>query len=189
MNDNIIFLIYSHLDLQDRYSYAQTCQQYYEIFNHESLWKQYLEQSINNDIINNIWNNNYILTVKRYHRLTILKSQLNLSYAIDELFNLTNLKLWYHDLKTLPKQIGELINLKLLYLQDNKLIDIPKELGQLSNLEWLNIANNQLTTLPIELGKLTKLKVLYTYQNPPFHIPDEILTIPKLNIKNQYLVN
>jgi len=189
MIDDVIFLIFPYLDLQDRYSYAQTCYQYYEIFNHESLWKQYLEQSTNVNTIKNIWNENYKSTCKKYHNLTILKSQLNLSIIIDELSSLTTLNLGYHNLKILPKQISELMNLKLLDLQDNQLTTIPKELDQLTNLEWLNVANNQLTTLPSALGKLTNLKILYVYQNPSIHIPDEILMIPKLNIKNQYLVS
>ncbi|ARF11383.1 F-box/leucine-rich repeat protein [Klosneuvirus KNV1] len=188
MIDDVIFLIFPYLDLQDRYSYALSCLQYYQIFNHESLWKQYLEQSINNDTIKNIWNENYKSTYKRYHKLTILKSQLNLHIIIDELTSLTTLNLGYKNLKILPKQITELMNLKLLDLQDNQLTTIPKELCQLANLEWLNVANNQLITLPSELSKLTNLKILYVYQNPPLHIPDDILLLPKLKIKNQYLV-
>lgn len=189
MIHDIIFEIFAHLDLQDRYTYAQASQQHYEIFGYEILWKQYLEQLASDMTIKTLWNNNYKLTFKRYHQIKILQSQLNLPGAIDELFNLTSLKLCYKNLPTVPKQIGDLINLKLLDLQDNQFTEIPKELGNLISLEWLNVGNNQLTVLPTELGKLTKLKVLYAYQNPPIHIPDEITQIPKLKIKYLLLVS
>jgi len=118
-----------------------------------------------------------------YKQLTTLPA------AIGQLTSLTVLFLQYNKLTTLPTEIEQLTSLKILNLSNNQLTAVPAEIGQLINLTSLDLWNNQLTTLPAEIGQLINLKTLFFPNNQFTFLPAEIenLTPTNLSIGNNYL--
>ncbi|MFT5716336.1 MAG: Leucine-rich repeat (LRR) protein [Oleiphilaceae bacterium] len=99
---------------------------------------------------------------------------------IGNLTNLTNLSLSDNQLTEIPKEIGNLTQLTHLYLSYNKLTEIPKIISSLTNLTELYLFENKLTELPKEIGNLTQLTHLYLYHNQLTELPKEIGNLTQL---------
>ena len=80
-------------------------------------------------------------------------------------FRITELKLDYKKITTLPSNIGDLKELQSVSAQGNSLTSVPKEIGGLWHLKTLILSNNNLTTLPEELTHLDSLTELDVSNN------------------------
>ena len=178
--DDITYIILKHLNLQDSYSYALTCQDNYQIFASNHIWKHYLESIIDDETIKKLFNGNYQLTYEKHHVLNKLITILKLKYSIIDLTKLRELYVCSNQLTTLPPEIGNLTNLRELDLINNQLATLPPEIGNLSNLQELYLYDNQLTTLPPEIGNLTNLRELSLHYNQLTILPPEIGNLTNL---------
>lgn len=60
----------------------------------------------------------------------------------------------FHDLTSLPKEIGLFVNLERLYLEGNKLTGLCPEVEKLSKLRILHLTNNPFPEFPPKIGQL-----------------------------------
>jgi leucine-rich repeat protein SHOC2 len=100
------------------------------------------------------------------------------------------LDLRFHNLTTLPDNIGDFSRLIELSLLNNQLITIPDSIGNLTNLTSLSLSANQLTTLPASIGKLANLRWLYLGSNRLTTIPTTIgnlSNLTSLSLRDNYL--
>lgn len=200
--EDIIYEIFKLLDLQDSYHYALACQQNYQVFNKEMLWKFYLliyddqikmlwktnilnnklleliEHKLDKDIYKPpLWANGYKLTYQRYYGLMVLKQYFNFPFSPAYIFNDLYFKMDRQQLTKIPKAIGVLTNVKKLFLHCNFLTSVPGEIGNLTNLIELSLDSNQLTVIPKEISQLTKLESLWLNNNQLASVPNELCNL------------
>lgn len=183
--EDVKFTIFKLLTLQDAYHYALTCQDHYNIFMKDHLWKHYLESRIMEIIIEKTWNTNYRLTHKRICAIQKVSVQFKLIMYSDMVFELTTIDRYQKQISVVPSAIGELINLQQLILSHNKITNVSKEIGNLSNLRKLFLDYNLITSIPREIGNLIKLEELNVGNNPITIFPDELCNL--INLKRLYL--
>jgi leucine-rich repeat protein SHOC2 len=111
------------------------------------------------------------------NQLKILPESLE---QLEQLANITYLKLSCNQLKILPEWIDRLTNLLQLNLGCNQLENLPDSIGKLSNLEFLDICNNQLTDLPGSIDKLANLISLNLERNRLKNLPASLCKLTKL---------
>ena len=190
MNDDIIFVVYTFLKLDDILNCSFVNKQFYKVTKNETLWKGNIKEIIKFDgSYCDSFKFNYGLerlkigieydgSIKELYESKILhlecKRITKLPYQIELLQNLKTLDLSYNQLTTIPDQLGQLQNLQTLYLSYNKLTTIPDQLWQLQNLQTLSLYNNQLTTIPDQLGQLQNLQTLSLSYNQLTTIPDQL---------------
>ncbi|MDR0407517.1 MAG: leucine-rich repeat domain-containing protein [Campylobacteraceae bacterium] len=121
----------------------------------------------------------------RYEENLVELTELNISFheltdIPSELCNITSLMQLVADdnkLTLLPKEITNLINLTKLSLDGNLLTKIPQELFNLVKLQKLSLENNKLTVIPKEIANLTSLKEINLSNNHLSSLPDEIMNL------------
>ena len=110
------------------------CKQFNRIFNIQPLiWQHYMIVLNNDDLIKQLWINNWKTTFKRYQNGLYLIKKLKLEWNVQDLYNLSELSLRNRQLSEISKEIGNLINLQKISLYNNQLSEIPKEIGNLIN--------------------------------------------------------
>jgi leucine-rich repeat protein SHOC2 len=100
------------------------------------------------------------------------------------------LDLRFHNITTLPDNIGDFARLIELSLLNNHLIKIPDSIGKLTNLTSLSLSANQLTTLPESIGNLANLRWLYLGSNRLTAIPNtlgNLSNLTSLSLRDNYL--
>ncbi len=174
-----LFLVAMKLDIPDLLRFC-SCNK--KLYNNQDIWNyrmknfNKIDASLNNK-------ESYILL----YQLTTLKSKLNLTHTIFEIYQLEILEVSYNKLKKIPKEIKCLINLKELSFLGNLIEVIPREIKYLKNLEKLNLSDNQIVKLPRELIELPGLRRLYLSSNKIEEFPAYICHIK--NLKDLALIN
>ncbi len=100
------------------------------------------------------------------------------------------LDLRFHNITTLPDNIGNLSKLIELSLLNNQLITIPDSIGNLTNLNSLSLSANQITILPGSIGNLANLRWLYLGSNRLTAIPHtlgNLSNLTSLSLRDNYL--
>jgi hypothetical protein len=87
-------------------------------------------------------------------------------------FRITELRMDYKKVNTLPSEIGQLYELQVLSAEGNTLSSLPQEIGNLLHLKTLSVKNNRISSLPAELGKLDSLVNLDVSYNQLSRLPD-----------------
>ena len=167
MNDDIIFVIYTFLKLEDILNCSLVNKQFYKVTKNETLWKGNIKEIIKFDV-------SYYDSFKFNYGLERLKIGIKYDGSIRELYESKILNLQSTQITKLPYQIGQLQNLQTLYLYNNQLTTIPDQFGQLQNLQTLDLSYNQLTTIPDQLGQLQNLQTLELHNNQLTTIPDQL---------------
>ncbi|QRW08570.1 adenylate cyclase [Ceratobasidium sp. AG-Ba] len=110
-------------------------------------------------------------------------SSLDLSHAklssleediFKQLPQLTQLRLDYNKLKTLPSSVGKLASLVALSCTNNDLGGLPESIGALQKLRRLNVRNNNIQRIPVEIWYCEELQeincssnLLQVWPDPP----------------------
>ena len=94
----------------------------------DSLWKNRIADKYNELFRKE----NYYKNCKTYYQLVNLKSKLELSFDIDNLYMYSEIGLTNRKLTQLPREIGLLTNLQKLQLDMNELTELPKRDRQLN---------------------------------------------------------
>ncbi|AYV77072.1 MAG: hypothetical protein Barrevirus11_2 [Barrevirus sp.] len=181
MNKDILFIVFSFLDIKDIVKCSQINKQYYSYV-----------------IQNNIWLTLLLNDYEEYHKLFQLESHYETyklcfglsklrntvfnKATLDKIHNMTSICMSYSYLKIpmIPTVIFQLTNLTELFWSRNKLKVLPNEVAQLTNLTFLSLQYNNLTIIPEEIGHLTKLESLYLGKNKISVIPNNIGKLIKL---------
>ena len=175
MNDDTWSEVFKYIPFNNVLTVMLVCKQFNNIFNnYPFIWQYYLNDLNNDDLIKQLWTNNWKSTFKKYQNGLYLIKKLKLKWNVKDLYNLPELHLYFNQLNEIPKEIGNLINLQILYLYFNQLNEIPKEIGNLINLQRLYLQDNQLTEIPKEIGNLINLQYLNLNNNQLSEIPKEI---------------
>ncbi|QTE23025.1 leucine-rich repeat domain-containing protein [Polaribacter cellanae] len=102
---------------------------------------------------------------------------------INKLQNIETLKLYFNQIKTLPKSFINLSKLKRVYLEHNKLKKLPKDLGKL-NISYLSLNNNLIEKLPKSIIYLKNLDSLNLEENYILQLPKRIGKLKNLTYLN-----
>ena len=139
MNDDTWSEVFKYIPFNNLLNCILVCRQFNNVFNnYPFIWKHYLNNLNDDDLIKQLWKNNWKDTFERYIIGIFLIKKFKRKETVTDLINLQELKLNNNQLNEIPKEIGNLINLRNLYLENNQLSDIPKEIGNLINLQILH---------------------------------------------------
>lgn len=110
--------------------------------------------------------------------------------GIEQLTNLTLLRLEKNQLTSLPSTINQLTLLKHLNLGENALTSLPENITNIPSLEVLYLNNNQLETIPESINNLSKLTLLAIGNNKLTEFPknvDQIVTLDELSLDHNQI--
>jgi Leucine-rich repeat (LRR) protein len=97
------------------------------------------------------------------------------------LLKLDTIKMWYANVRFIPKQIADIKKLKALNLEYNSISNLPPEMAELKDLHILELTGNKLTTDGIRcVYQLRNLKTLQLYRNNIKNISPKIENLKSL---------
>ena len=128
-----------------------------------------------------------IFKAKSIKMLSIIESRstskiTEIPQQINQLVNLTSLRLDGNNITRIPDEIGELNDLKKLSLNENRLIYITPKIAKLQNLEDLQLMHNNISELPDEIVQLVKLKTLLLRNNKLTSLPIGMYLLVNLQV-------
>ncbi len=120
----------------------------------------------------------------------IMTSDAELARGLGSTRELTELELYWDELKVFPESICTLLKLESLKVIKNYLESIPAGIGTLNHLKVLNLGENKIKGLPVEISNLHQLRLLNLRWNEIEHLPPNIThlnCLESLNLYNNHL--
>ncbi len=95
--------------------------------------------------------------------------------AVYEKTDTTDLILSDNSIKSLPSQMGKMTKVVVFKIDNNVLEgSLIGEIRQMTKLEVLDVSDNNMTGMPAEIGDLSKLRTLDYSQNKITNLPNEL---------------
>jgi hypothetical protein len=196
MNCDVLFCIFSNLELCD----FKSCFLVNKLFNlaiqNDMLWVNHLVNNFGVSVTKDHYKSFVIHNrLSRYlfyvtgQKFIDIGDELRISHThipteINLLTRLRRLDLRYSRFKSIPQEIFSLINLRDLDLGNNKLRNIPREIGLLNKLKFLSLNHNLLSEIPKQVCSLTRLRNLKINNNMLRLVPSEISDLINLESLN-----
>src|SRR5689334_20148535 len=127
--NDIIFDIFTHLELNDSLSFALVCNGFHNIFEVNSLWKYYFEMIYNDEVDGYDITKEYKDDYHNVFKWLPLKKDLQLNIKYNEIDTINHILKMRKKITNIPKAIKYCINLQQLSLNRNQIQSIPKEIS------------------------------------------------------------